>query len=100
MGELLDLRDAMGVPYLFGQAGGPHSIGHHVVGHEMARANEVVPVLIQAGLAQERYQQLYFRVLGALTMAAEEFESSSGLALAPEQMSIEEGRGAPDVVVT
>ena len=60
--------------YPFKHAGGPIPIGYQVVGEEIEAPNDVGPLFVQAALAQERYQQLYLRLLASLTHAAEALE--------------------------
>ncbi len=80
---LLDLREQLSAPYPFEHAGGPIRIGTLVVGDEMASASDVDALCYQAAQAQDRYGQLYVRVLGGLILAAEALERAADVESTP-----------------
>lgn len=81
------LRENLAAPYPFEHGGGPIPIGVQVVGTEIASASDIGELYAQAAAAQERYYQLYFRLMGSLALTAESIEgdvaAQPGLDFAP-----------------
>ncbi len=77
--ELLQLRDTLDGPYPFAHAEDRITIGHYVVGTTVATENNIGAVCGQSRDALARFDELTFRILGALARIAEGVEEALGL---------------------